>query len=208
MQAIWRPPADGRPTVLALHGRGSDAGDLVPVVEAIDRRLGVLAPRGPEREGPGYAWFRHHRIGVPVIESLRERLAEVAEGVAAAAAEHGIELPMLALGFSNGGMMAGALAATRSGLVGRAILLSSAYPLPEEILAAGGLAATPVFLGAGDADPFHSLDVLEAGAESYRRAGAIVTVRVYPGLSHGIGAAELEDVRDWLTAAKAPSGRG
>src|SRR5947199_9090916 len=171
MQAIWRPPAEGRPTVLALHGRGSDAGDLVPVVEAIDPGLGILAPRGPEREGPGYAWFRHHRIGVPVTQSLRERLAEVADGVARAAAEHGAELPLVALGFSNGGMMAGALAAARPDLVGRAVLLSSAYPLPEETLAAGGLAGTPVFLGAGDADPFHTLDVLEAGAERYRRAG-------------------------------------
>ena len=207
MQAIWQPPAEGRPTVLALHGRGSDAGDLVPVVEAIDPGLGVLAPRGPVQEGPGYAWFRNYRIGVPVVESLREHLAGVADGVAQAAAEQGIDLPLVALGFSNGGMMAGALAAARPDLVGRAVLLSSAYPLPEEFLAPGGLRGMRVFLGAGDADPFHPLDTLEAGAASYRGAGADVTTRVYPGLGHGVAPPEIDDVREWLSVAEAPPGR-
>jgi predicted esterase len=95
-------------------------------------------------------------------------------------------------------MMAGALAAARPDLVGRIALLSSTYPLPEGLLALGGLAGTPVFAGTGDADPFHPLEVHRAGVASYRGAGAEVTERVYPGAGHEITAAEVEDLRAWL----------
>ncbi len=93
----------------------------------------MLAPRGPEPQGGGFAWFRHHAIGVPEIASLEECLALVAAWLDAAVVEHGLEAPLTAVGFSNGGMMAGALSAVRPDLVADVALLSSAYPLPAEI---------------------------------------------------------------------------
>ena len=201
--ARFVPPEPGRRTLLLLHGRGGDLDDLVPLARTLDPALGMLAPRGPEHQPPGYAWFRHERIGVPVIESLEARLAEVVLWLQAEARSREILAPMVALGFSNGGMMAGALAAARPDLVGAVGLLSSAYPLPADAYAGGGLAGAPIFAATGDDDPYHPMETFGAGLAAYREAGAQVTARVYPGMGHEIGGEEAADLGAWLSALPA-----
>jgi phospholipase/carboxylesterase len=186
----------GRPTLLALHGRGGREEDLLGLAGALDG-AGVLAPRGPEPQPSGYAWFRHHRVGVPVAESLDLRLAEVAGWLEEVVRREGLIAPLPAVGFSNGGMMAGALASARPDLVGDVALLSSAYPLPEEVLALGGLRGRRVLASGGEDDPFLPADVAAAGVEAYRRAGAEVTARWHPG-GHGIREEEVRDLARWL----------
>lgn len=75
--------APGASTLLAPHGRGGE-GDLIGLGEALGAGVGVLAPRGPEPQGGGYAWFRHHAIGVPELASLDECLEIVGAWVEAA----------------------------------------------------------------------------------------------------------------------------
>jgi len=197
---LHRPAAPGRVTLLLLHGRGGSEGDLVPLADAVDPGLGVLAPRGPDAQTPaGYAWFLHHAIGVPVEESLDARLAEVGDWLAAAVAAHGTG-PVVAVGFSNGGMMAGALLAARPDLVASAALLSGAYPLPEHVLALGGVRGRRVHMAGGDADPFHPVQTLAAGERSYAAAGALVERHVTPGAGHGITQGQVDDLRAWLAS--------
>lgn len=197
------PGDEGAPTLLVLHGRGGTELDLAGLGAVLGTGHGVLAPRGPEPEGAGFAWFRHRAIGVPVPESLDARLAEVAAWLEEATAEHGIARPMTAVGFSNGGMMAGALAAVRPDLVGDVALLSSAYPLPAHVLAAGGLAGRRVLVAGGDDDPFLPPPTAAAGVASYRDAGAEVTEVARPG-GHGIGDEEVGALRRWLTERTRP----
>jgi predicted esterase len=71
-------PGPDRRALVLLHGRGGTEGDLVAIARAVAPERFLVAPRGPEPEGAGWAWFRHHRIGVPVRESLDERLEEMA----------------------------------------------------------------------------------------------------------------------------------
>lgn len=197
---LHRPAAPGRPTLLLLHGRGGSEGDLVPLADAIDPGLGVLAPRGPDPQQPaGFAWFLHRAIGVPVEESFDARLAQIGDWLATAEDRYGTG-PVVAVGFSNGGMMAGALLAARPDLVSAAALLSSAYPLPAHITALGGLAGRRVHVAAGDADPFHPMETLEAGVRSYTAAGAEVERHVAPGAGHGITASQVDDLRAWLAS--------
>jgi phospholipase/carboxylesterase len=195
---VQRPARGGRPALLLLHGRGGTEGDLLGVARAIDEGLGALAPRGPEPQPPGYAWFRHLRIGVPEIASLRECLALVGGWLEAAMRVYGIAGPVDAVGFSNGGMMAGALAAARPDLVGGAVLLSSGYPLPEEVSAQGGLAGARILIAGGDDDPFHPLETMRRGAAAYAAAGAEVEVHVTPGAGHGITQDQIDRARAWL----------
>lgn len=135
--------AGNLPTLLLLHGRGGFEHDLLGLAAMVAPGWGVIAPHGPEREGNGFVWFRHQAVGVPVIESLDVRLRETAEVAAGLARDGGVHLPMVAVGFSNGGMMAGALGCARPDLVGGVVLLSSTYPLPSHIYDMGGLSGTP-----------------------------------------------------------------
>ena len=196
----YEPAAPGAPTLLALHGRGGAEGDLQGLGEALGGGVGVLAPRGPEPQGGGFAWFRHHAIGVPELASLEENLDLLAAWLDAAVAEHGLEVPLTAVGFSNGGMMAGALSAARPDLVGDVALLSSAYPLPPETVALGGLAGRRVLAAGGLDDPFLPRETAAAGVASYRAAGADVTEAWRPG-GHWIGPEEVAALAGWLRGA-------
>lgn len=197
LESRHSPASPGARTLLVLHGRGGHEGDLLGLGEAIGGGTGVLAPRGQEVQDRGFAWFRHHAIGVPDIDSLDARLADIAEWLAGAIPSRGLTFPLTAVGFSNGGMMAGALACARPDLVGDVALLSSAYPLPPHILALGGLRGRRVLAIGGDDDPFLPPATVAAGVAAYEAAGAEVTALTRPG-GHGIGAEEISALRDWL----------
>ena len=99
---LHRPAADRQPTLLLLHGRGGSEADLVGVAEALGTGVGYLAPRGPELQPPGWAWFTNRGIGIPVVENAQRHLAALSQWLDIARAHHGIAGPMIAVGFSNG----------------------------------------------------------------------------------------------------------
>ena len=199
---VWEPPSGDPRSILALHGRGGNEHDLIPVAKQIAPGAGVLAPRGPEPQSPGgWAWFTHHGIGVPVIASFDACLDQVARWIVTAATAYGIALPMTALGFSSGGMMAGALVAARPDLVDSAILMASGYRLPDHIAALGGLAGRRILICGGDEDSFHTRQMMDEGVRSYASAGARVDARVYRGVGHTITLEQARDAAQWLTEA-------
>ena len=66
---------------------------------------------------------------------------------------------------------------------------------------AGDLEGTPVFLGCSDVDPhIPALRVRETGSV-FRRMGAAVDERIYPGMAHTINADEIDAVGALLDAA-------
>jgi phospholipase/carboxylesterase len=201
LQHRYSEAAPGATTLLALHGRGGTEDDLAGLGQALGGGVGVLAPRGPEPQGGGYAWFRHHAVGVPDLASLDECLEIVAAWLDAAVVEHRLEAPLTAVGFSNGGMMAGALAAARPDLVGDVALLSSAYPLPPATVARGGLRGRRVLAAGGTEDPFLPRDRAAAGVASYRAAGAEVTEAWRPG-GHWVGPEEVDALGRWMRARR------
>ena len=193
------PPEQGAPTLLCLHGRGGNEHDLVDVARMIAPGAGVLAPRGSEPQGPGgWAWFVHQAIGVPVEDSFAACRDALINWLDLAVVEYGITAPMTALGFSNGGMMAGALVAARPDRVNSAILMSSGYSLSDEIMAPGGLAGRRVLICGGEDDPFHSVETATIGAARYRGAGADVELIVEPGVGHTITLAQVQAAASWL----------
>jgi phospholipase/carboxylesterase len=204
---IWDGPGTDAPVLLALHGRGGGEGDLVPAAHVIGPGHGVLAPRGPEPQPPGWAWFAHRAIGVPVEASFDARLAELAAWIETAAAAYGIRLPMAALGFSNGGMMAGALVAVRPDLVDRAMLMASGYPLPPHLTDAG-ISGGRLLICGGTDDPFHTTEMMDAGVRAYGAAGAQVEARRYPGVGHTITGEQADDAAAWLAGTAADDAGG
>jgi len=197
---VVHAPAGDLPTLLLLHGREGSEHDLPGMAAAVAPGWGVIAPRGPEHEGDGFAWFRHRTIGVPVIESLDLRMQETAEVAAGLARDAEVRLPMVAVGFSNGGMMAGALGCARPDLVGAVALLSSSYPLPAHVYALGGMSGMPVIALSGGADPFHTIRVHQAGVDAYRSAGARVAEHVDASGGHGVTRENADLLGEWLLA--------
>lgn len=195
--AVIEPGAGG--ALLLLHGRGGTEGDLVGIARAIAPTRPLVSPRGREPEGAGWAWFRHVRIGIPVRESLDERLGELSGWLDAIIEAEGVPQPLTAVGFSNGGMMAGALLAARPDLVEGVALVAGAYPLPDDLLPEGRLTGRRVLALRGARDPFFDEDQLDAGAAGYRAAGAEVEVDVDPDGGHGLTPGQAGRLEAWLS---------
>jgi phospholipase/carboxylesterase len=198
---LRRRAESGQPTLLLLHGRGGSERDLVGVAHALGSGVGYLAPRGPEVQPPGWAWFTNRGIGIPVVENTQRHLDELSAWLDVALPHYGITGRVVAVGFSNGGMMAGALLAARPDVVSGAALFSSAYPLPGELRDRGGLAGRRMLITAGDADAMHPTTTFTAGVASYEQAGALVEARLEPGVGHEITLSQLDVLRIWLAAA-------
>jgi predicted esterase len=54
---------------------------------------------------------------------------------------------------------------------------------------------TPVFLGCSDVDVHIPVERVRESAEVFRRLGAVVDERIYPGMGHTINDDELNAVR-------------
>ena len=54
------------PTILALHGRGSNESDLIGLAQYLPQNLLWLSPRGPFTLGPNsFEWFQITQMGKP-----------------------------------------------------------------------------------------------------------------------------------------------
>ncbi len=192
---------ENTPTLLLLHGTGGDENDLLPVGRMLNERAALLSPRGKVLEHGMPRFFRRLAEGVFDEEDLVNRTHELAEFVEAAGNEYGIDPRRLfAVGFSNGANIAASLLLTYPRLLAGAILLRAMTPFEPETMP--DLAGKPVYLAAGRSDQMVPAENTERLAELLREAGAEVTLDWQPG-GHGIGPAEIQAARDWLTNAAA-----
>ena len=121
--AIFEPSGDGpHPTILALHGWGANAQDLLGLAPYLcGGRFLVICPQGPLEVplGPravGYGWFpltMGDPVNVPAIISARGELRAFLDS---ALKRYPVDRKKsIVLGFSQGGVMAYGLALAEPG---------------------------------------------------------------------------------------------
>ncbi len=192
--------AAASPVVLLLHGFGSHERDLPGIVP----HLGLTAPwaslRAPHPVGGGAAWFPITRPGNPDAAPVEDATEAIWEWVDA---NLGTATPVIPVGFSQGGLMASQLLRSRPDRVPAAVVLGG-FTLGHAQAGDEALAADPrpVFWGRGAEDLVIAPDAVVRTGE-FLPTHAALTERVYPGLAHGINAAELSDVRAFLAGVPA-----
>lgn len=190
--------AAGAPVLVLLHGYGSHEGDLLGLAPHLPGRLALVAPRGPLRGGPGFAWAPLATPGRPDPDTVRDAAdALLAWLDATVEADATVAL----LGFSQGGLLATQLLRTQPERFAAAVVLSGFSLDAEEpgdaALTATGQRRVPVLFGHGDADTVIPADAT-ARTSVWLARHAAVEEHVYPGLGHGIGRAGLTDVAGFL----------
>ena len=128
---LCQPSAPARARLVLLHGWGADAGDLMPLgqalASAIATPLELVALQAPQlqTQGSGRQWyglFPADWAAVPAaVEALKERINNLSSG------EIPVEATVL-LGFSQGGAMA---VAAGCDLPLAGLIACSAYPHPN-----------------------------------------------------------------------------
>jgi len=194
---VFHPPAaPDAPVLLLLHGTGGNEHDLLPVGATLAPGAGVLSPRGKVLERGMPRFFRRLAEGVFDIEDLKERTQELAEFIAESSAAYKFSTgKVIAVGFSNGANIAGALLLLRPDVLGGAILFRAMVPLTPETLPL--IPKTPVLISNGRMDPLVSAEETEHLAALLRSAGAAVTV-AWQAAGHELTASDITTAREWL----------
>ncbi|HET6371592.1 MAG TPA: alpha/beta fold hydrolase [Nitrospiria bacterium] len=192
-------PAERNPSgcVVALHGRGVDGEDLMPLAAMLDfASLRFVFPHAPlEAEFGGRAWYPLTSESHEAILKSRNFLLELIRTIE----KQGTPAAMIALmGFSQGGVMsldAGLRYPKR--LAGVASL--SGYLHDPEHLATekGEIAGLPVFIAHGTADDVLPVSGSRQAAKLLQGTGVAVTYKEYP-IGHQIIPEEIDDLRVFL----------
>jgi phospholipase/carboxylesterase len=186
----------GATPLLLLHGTGGNENDLLSLGEALAPGAPLLSPRGKVLEHGMPRFFRRLAEGVFDLEDLRFRAGELAEFVKAARESYDLgEIAPIAVGYSNGANIAGALLLLHPGILSGALLLRPMVPLvPESLPALNGVR---VLIAAGRNDPVVPTDQARALADLLGSAGADVTLHG-SNAGHGLTREDLEVGERWM----------
>jgi len=207
IHCVYEPAGEGpHPTMLALHGWGANALDLLGLAPHIaGGRFRLICPQGPLQTpiGPGmigYGWFPLRMGGetdVGAIITAREQLREFLD---VCMERYDIDARKLVLlGFSQGGGMAYSLGLSQPERFVAMCVLSSW--LREEMLAqfevGEGVNALSTLVQHGARDELIELARAEHSIELLKKLEVPVDYKQY-NMGHEINSQSLGDLSSWL----------
>ena len=187
------------PLVIAIHGLGDRPEHFVGLFHDYPAQVRVVAPRGPTAHNRGYSWFP---VKLPVrgddaamVDGIRGSAAKVAALTRYLARKRPTKGRPVVTGFSQGGILSFALAASEPDLF--AVAIPMAGSLPPALWPKAGARTVPVQAVHGDADRVVPL----AGAEATvaRLSGA--KLLVLPGVAHRLPRALVGAMYERVEAA-------
>lgn len=205
---LYEPPGDGpHPTIVALHGWGASAFDLIGLAPYLGGgRFQVVCPQGP-LEVPlgmtgavGYGWFPLSAIQPAIEGPIEEAAALVERFLTAALARYAVDPRKLVLvGFSQGGVLAYRLALAAPRRFAALAALSSWLPpqMLAQMPAVDGRDELPTLIQHGSADEIIAVARAQQSVESLRALRVPVVYREYE-MGHEINGESLADLSQWL----------
>ena len=212
------PAATPCASLIVLHGLGTEGGDFIPLLRALDLRgLGpvhCVCPNAPLRTisingAEMHAWYdarppEETRLHAPqpadesglrasqrIVQALIDR--EVARGMPSER--------IVLMGFSQGAVLALHAGLRAPQRLGGLVALSGYLPLSARVLQAEASAFNqrlPLFLAHGEQDEVITIDRARAARTALQAIGHLVDWHLYP-MGHEVSDAELADLGAWLT---------
>jgi predicted esterase len=195
-------PGQARLAVIAVHGRGASAEDILGLAREIQLSdVTFVAPQAAGRSWYPYSFLSPIDRNEPGLSSA----LHVITGLIDALIVDGLSSERIALmGFSQGACLALEFAARYArryaGLIGFSGGLIGPPGTPRDY--PGTMPGTPVFLGCSDIDSHIPVERVRETAEVFRRLGAEVDERIYPGMGHAVNEEEIAAARAILSAPR------
>jgi phospholipase/carboxylesterase len=194
------------PTIVALHGWGANAHDLLGLAPMlVDGRAVMLCPQGPVKIQigygmSGYGWFPLDP-GKPIDVAAFQRSADALRELLDDAVEKFPVDPekIVIAGFSQGGVMAYALALSDPGRFAGLAALSSWFPtqLAEMLEKKPEHEGFPVLVIHGTRDSTLPVERARESREELRPFGVSLTYREFE-MGHEINREALQVIGRWL----------
>jgi predicted esterase len=193
------PLDSAKAAMIMIHGRGAGPRDILGLAPAFNRpAFACLAP-----SAAGGTWYPFSFIspreknepgissGLAVIETL------ISDLLGRGFPSHKIVL----LGFSQGACLSSEYSIRHQRRYGGVLALSGGLIGPPGTTwddVGDSLDGTPVFLGCSDVDPHIPKERVIESEAAFRKAGARVTRKLYPGMGHLVNEDEIAEVQSVL----------
>jgi phospholipase/carboxylesterase len=185
------------PLVVLLHGRGSDAHDIIGLADSLPETLRYVAVRAPIKEGHGYAWFANRGIGRPVPGSLFSTVKWFRDWLDGTVEPN---RPVVLVGFSGGATFAGGvMLADPSRFVGTALLCGTLPFDSDTPPAAGRLQRTHMFVAQGTRDEVIPADLQARSWDYLTGVSGAITVARRDDVGHQLAEPATDALSTWLT---------
>lgn len=187
-----KPIAEAKKALIALHGRGSTAQNILSVTARLklDNDFAIWAPQATDHTWYPLSFLAPIERNQPDLDHSLNGLKAVMDEIEAT----GIESKHIyILGFSQGACLAleyaaryarpyGGVIAFTGGLIGDRIYVEHYQ---------GKFYDTSIFLGSSDRDPHVPLYRVQESMNILKSMGANVIEKIYPGISHTISEEEI-----------------
>jgi phospholipase/carboxylesterase len=188
------------PTILALHGRGSNEHDLIGLAPYLPSDFLWISPRGTFELGPdGYEWFQITQIGKPDPTRLANALSTIDHFVDEIVKSYPIDKDKLYfLGFSQGSIVSLSLALTKPQRV-TGVIAQSGY-IPQESglqIDEAGVKNKPIILTHGIQDPMLPVDWARRSRDTLQKLGTDLEYHEF-NMGHNVTEESLQAISAWL----------
>ena len=191
----------GRVALVLLHGSDGRETDLLPIAGRLMPSAAKISIRGAVPTTGGYAFFRRLPDRRIDEQDLTARLSPVRELIKTALHEHRLSSRPIAVGFSNGAIMAAAVLQTHPELFSGAVLFRPLSPFT--VAPVKPLNGLPVLILDGANDERRRSDDGLVLAETLRHAGADVGHEVLP-TGHAICEHDEQIAGRWMQRTCGP----
>jgi phospholipase/carboxylesterase len=197
-------------TLVALHGRGGDVDQLVPLWREVGPSFQLVAPQaarpvnpatqGYSSESQGFTWYFIEAVGRPEPATFGEGLWLVEQFIYDVKDRQSPKRPIFLLGYEQGAVLAATLAGVLPELLAGVVGICGYLPeirgwsLPVE-----NLERLPVLLVHDPDDSEIPIPLVQRTAEELDRRSATVELREFSGARQDPRTA-AEGLRDWLDA--------
>ena len=188
------------PTILALHGRGSNEEDLIGLAPYLPNDFLWISPRGTFSLGPdAYEWFQITQIGKPDPIRLANALKTVDRFIDEIVATYPIDTDRLyLLGFSQGSIVSLSYALTKPQRVAGVIAQSGYIPHESGLqIDEVGVRNKPYLLTHGVQDPMLPVDWARHSRDTLQTLGVDLEYHEF-NMGHQVTAESLSVISTWL----------
>jgi len=185
-------------TVILLHGRGATAESLVSLANALHTDgISFIAPQAALNRWYPNTAFSPLETNEPDLTFALDTIAGLVNDLRG----KGYSDQQIAFGgFSQGACLAAEYLVRNPRRYGGLFVFSGARIGPPGMIRdnGGSFDKMPVFIGGSDIDPWVAHDLLKETADIFKKWGAKVDFRIYPGMGHTVNQDEIDAVRAML----------
>ena len=188
------------PTILALHGRGSNESDLIGLAQYLPQQYLWISPRGTFSLGAdAFEWFQITQIGKPDPTRLANALNTIDTFIDEAIANYPVDPNQLyLLGFSQGSIMSMSYVLTKPQRVAGVIAQSGYIPHESGLqIDEAGIKNKPFILTHGIQDLMLPVEWARRSRDTLQKLGTNLEYHEF-NMGHNVSAESLAVINRWL----------